>query len=91
VFWYNDSGIIPRSNPIFWGGAMRIHEYQSKMMFSRYGIPIPNGRVASTASEARQIAEELGVRVVVKAQVLVGGVAKQAEFDWPRRQKKLKS
>ncbi len=51
---------------------MKIHEYQSKMMFSRYGIPIPNGRVASTASEARQIAEELGVRVVVKAQVLVG-------------------
>ncbi len=55
---------------------MRIHEYQSKMMFSRYGIPIPNGRVASTASEARQIAEELGVRVVVKAQVLVGGRGK---------------
>ena len=55
---------------------MRIHEYQSKLMFSRYGIPIPNGRVASTASEARQIAEELGVRVVVKAQVLVGGRGK---------------
>ena len=55
---------------------MRIHEYQSKMMFSRYGIPIPNGRVASTASEARQIAEELGVRVVVKAQVLAGGRGK---------------
>jgi succinyl-CoA synthetase beta subunit len=45
-------------------------------MFSRYGIPIPSGRVASTASEARQIAEELGVRVVVKAQVLVGGRGK---------------
>jgi succinyl-CoA synthetase beta subunit len=52
---------------------MRIHEYQSKMMFSRYGIPIPNGRVASAASEARQIAEELGGRVVVKAQILGGG------------------
>ena len=55
---------------------MRIQEYQSKLMFARYGIPIPNGRVASTSSEARQIAEELGVRVVVKAQVLVGGRGK---------------
>jgi succinyl-CoA synthetase beta subunit len=55
---------------------MRIHEYHSKMIFSKYGIPIPNGRVASTASEARQIAEELGGRVVIKAQVLVGGRGK---------------
>ena len=55
---------------------MRIHEYHSKIIFSKYGIPIPNGRVASTASEARQIAEELGGRVVIKAQVLVGGRGK---------------
>ncbi|MBE3144153.1 MAG: acetate--CoA ligase family protein, partial [Planctomycetes bacterium] len=55
---------------------MRLHEYHSKMIFSSYGIPIPNGRVASTASEARQIAEELGGRVVIKAQVLVGGRGK---------------
>jgi len=55
---------------------MRLHEYQSKMIFSSYGIPIPNGRVASTASEVRQIAEELGGRVVIKAQVLVGGRGK---------------
>jgi succinyl-CoA synthetase beta subunit len=46
------------------------------MIFSSYGIPIPNGRVASTASEVRQIAEELGGRVVIKAQVLVGGRGK---------------
>ena len=55
---------------------MKLHEYQSKKIFSRYGIPIPKGRVASTSSEARQIAEELGGRVVIKSQVLVGGRGK---------------
>jgi len=55
---------------------MKLHEYQSKQIFSKYGIPIPNGRVAATPEEAKQIAEELGGRVVIKAQVLVGGRGK---------------
>jgi len=55
---------------------MKLHEYQSKLIFAEYGVPIPKGRVAATASEARQIAEELGGRVVVKSQVLVGGRGK---------------
>ena len=55
---------------------MKLHEYQSKQIFAKYGVPIPKGRVASTASEARQIAEELGGPVVVKSQVLVGGRGK---------------
>jgi len=55
---------------------MRLHEYQAKQIFGRYLIPIPNGRVASSSGEAKQIAEELGGRVVVKAQVLVGGRGK---------------
>ena len=55
---------------------MKLHEYQSKQIFSKYGIPIPKGRVAATAAEAKAIAEELGGRVVVKAQVLVGGRGK---------------
>jgi len=55
---------------------MKLHEYQSKTIFSKYGIPIPKGRVAATADEAKQIAEELGGRVVVKSQVLVGGRGK---------------
>jgi succinyl-CoA synthetase beta subunit len=55
---------------------MKLHEYQSKQIFSKYGVPIPRGRVAATASEARQIADELGGRVVVKSQVLVGGRGK---------------
>ena len=55
---------------------MKLHEYQSKLIFSRYGVPIPKGRVAATAGEAKQIAEELGGRVVIKSQVLVGGRGK---------------
>ncbi|MDD5467137.1 MAG: ADP-forming succinate--CoA ligase subunit beta [Anaerolineales bacterium] len=55
---------------------MKLHEYQSKQIFARYGIPIPKGRVAATAYEAKQIAKELGGRVVIKSQVLVGGRGK---------------
>jgi len=55
---------------------MKLHEYQSKNIFSKYGIPIPKGRVTTTAQEAKQIAEELGGLVVIKSQVLVGGRGK---------------
>ena len=55
---------------------MKLQEYQSKQLFSKYGIPIPKGRVAATANEAKHIAEELGSRVVIKSQVLVGGRGK---------------
>jgi succinyl-CoA synthetase beta subunit len=55
---------------------MKLHEYQSKNIFAKYGIRIPKGRVAVTSQEAKQIAEELGSRVVVKSQVLVGGRGK---------------
>jgi len=55
---------------------MRLHEYQSKEIFSDFKIPIPNGRLASTPEEAKLIAEELNGPVVLKAQVLVGGRGK---------------
>ena len=55
---------------------MNLHEYQSKRLFAAHGVPIPRGEVASTPQEARAVAEELGVPVVVKAQVLVGGRGK---------------
>jgi succinyl-CoA synthetase beta subunit len=55
---------------------VNLHEYQSKTRFAEFGIPVPLGRVAKTAAEARAIAEELGGRVVVKSQVLVGGRGK---------------
>lgn len=55
---------------------MKLHEYQSKQIFAKYRVPIPKGRIASTPEEARQIAEELDGRVVIKSQVLVGGRGK---------------
>jgi succinyl-CoA synthetase beta subunit len=67
---------MPRLSFQHKGHCMKLHEYQSKQIFARYGIPIPKGRVAATASEAKAIAEELGGRVVIKSQVLVGGRGK---------------
>ncbi len=55
---------------------MKLHEYQSKQLFERFGIPIPKGRIAGTSDEAKQISEELGGKVVIKSQVLVGGRGK---------------
>lgn len=55
---------------------MKIHEYQAKEIFARYGIPVPKGRVAKTPQEAGEVAAELGGRVVVKAQVHAGGRGK---------------
>jgi len=55
---------------------MKIHEYQAKQIMSEYGVPIPKGRVVSTPAEARQVAQELGVPVVVKAQIHAGGRGK---------------
>jgi succinyl-CoA synthetase beta subunit len=55
---------------------LKLHEYQSKLLFAQHGIPIPRGKVAATSKEARDIADELGGRVVVKSQVLVGGRGK---------------
>ena len=55
---------------------MKLHEYQSKRVFARYGVPIPQGDVATTPEEARRIAARLGKRVVIKSQVLVGGRGK---------------
>jgi succinyl-CoA synthetase beta subunit len=55
---------------------LKLHEYQSKQLFAQRGIPIPKGRVASNAQEARDICIELGGRAVIKSQVLVGGRGK---------------
>jgi len=55
---------------------MKIHEYQSKRIFAKYGVPIPNGKVAIAPKDARDIAKDLGGRVIIKSQVLVGGRGK---------------
>ncbi|MDX6513352.1 MAG: succinyl-CoA synthetase beta subunit [Gaiellaceae bacterium] len=55
---------------------MDLYEYQGKELFRRCGIPVSDGRLATTPEEARAAAEELGGQVVVKAQVLTGGRGK---------------
>src|SRR6476646_11432348 len=55
---------------------MDLYEYQGKELFRRVGIPVGEGRLATTPGEARQAAEVLGGPVVVKAQVLTGGRGK---------------
>ena len=55
---------------------MDLYEYQGKELFRRFGIPVSEGRLATTPAEARAAAEELGGQVVVKAQVLTGGRGK---------------
>jgi succinyl-CoA synthetase beta subunit len=55
---------------------MKVHEYQAKQILAEFGVPVPKGRVARTPAEARQIAEELGGKVVVKAQIHAGGRGK---------------
>ncbi|MBI3968987.1 MAG: ADP-forming succinate--CoA ligase subunit beta [Chloroflexi bacterium] len=55
---------------------MKIHEYQARDLLAKFGIPVTRGHVAATPAEAETIAKEIGARVVVKAQVLVGGRGK---------------
>ncbi len=63
---------------------MKLHEYQSKALFAQYGIPIPKGEVATTPEDARRIARDLGRRVVIKSQVLVGGRGKAGGIQLAR-------
>jgi succinyl-CoA synthetase beta subunit len=52
---------------------MRFYEYEAKALFARHGAPLPRGRVATTAAEAKAIASDLGGPLVLKSQVLTGG------------------
>jgi succinyl-CoA synthetase beta subunit len=55
---------------------VKLHEYQSKRIFSDYGVPIPEGDTATSTAEVRHIAEQIAGPVVIKSQVLVGGRGK---------------
>ena len=55
---------------------MKVHEYQAKSVFARYGVPVPRGGMASTSAEALEMTKSLGGRTVVKAQVHAGGRGK---------------
>ncbi len=55
---------------------MKIHEYQAKAIFARYGISVPQGSVVTTGKEAREATASLGGQAVLKAQVHAGGRGK---------------
>ena len=55
---------------------MKIHEYQAKALLSEFSIPVPDGGLATTPAEAKKIAEKLGGKVAIKAQVYAGGRGK---------------
>ncbi|WP_290623233.1 MULTISPECIES: ADP-forming succinate--CoA ligase subunit beta [unclassified Archaeoglobus] len=55
---------------------MRLHEYQAKQIFSKHGIKVARGELATTIDDVRRIAEDLGGKVVLKSQILVGGRGK---------------
>ena len=55
---------------------MNLHEYQARDILRQHGIPVPPGDVASTPAEAKAIAEKMGGKVVIKAQVHAGGRGK---------------
>src|SRR5687768_9850015 len=55
---------------------MDLLEYQGKQLFAKHGVPVPEGRLATSPKEARVAAEELGYPVVIKAQVQIGGRGK---------------
>ncbi|MFQ6110360.1 MAG: ADP-forming succinate--CoA ligase subunit beta, partial [Candidatus Aminicenantales bacterium] len=55
---------------------MKIHEYQAKQILKKYGVRVPEGEVAETPSQARSIAERVGPKVVLKAQIHAGGRGK---------------
>ena len=55
---------------------MKIHEYQAKQLFADYGIRVPEGEVATSPAEAAEIAQRIGLPVMIKAQVHVGGRGK---------------
>ena len=71
---YNRKPYFPKSyHP---PSSMKLNEYNSKRLFKKHGIPIPDGELAKTPQEAREIAGRIGKPVVIKAQVLVGGRGK---------------
>ncbi|MBN2264966.1 MAG: ADP-forming succinate--CoA ligase subunit beta [Candidatus Aminicenantes bacterium] len=55
---------------------MKIHEFQAKQILARFGVRVPRGEVAETPEAARAVAERVGPRVVVKAQIHAGGRGK---------------
>ena len=63
---------------------MRLQEYEAKQLFKKYGIPVPGGKAVFSSQEAVETARKIGLPVVIKAQVLVGGRGKAGGVKFAR-------
>lgn len=70
---------------------MRLYEHEAKELFSKFKIPIPAGKVAKTAAEAKIMAREMGMPVVLKSQVLTGGRGKAGGIKVVEQESQLDS
>lgn len=61
---------------------MKVHEYQAKEIFSKFGIPVPPSRLAISIEDAKDAAVDLGLPAVVKAQIHAGGRGKAGGVKW---------
>lgn len=69
---------------------MKVHEYQAKEIFGKYGIPIPKGKVAKTVDEVIAISREVGLPCVIKSQVHVGGRGKAGGIKIAKNEQEVK-
>ena len=70
---------------------MKIHEYQGKELLRRFDVKVPRGKVARTVAEAEAAAAELGLPVVVKAQIHAGGRGKGGGVKLARTMEDVKT
>jgi len=69
---------------------MNLYEYEGRLLFKKYGIPVSDSGLALSPKEAKEVAERINPPYVVKAQVLVGGEVELVASDSPRHRKKWK-
>ena len=70
---------------------MKIHEYQAKELLRRFDVKVPRGRVARSVQEAEAAAQELGLPVVIKAQIHAGGRGKGGGVKLARTDKEVQA
>jgi len=69
---------------------MKIHEYQAAQIFKDFGMPVPQGVIATEVDQARDFAEKAGFPVVLKSQVLVEGAEKREALKLLKTPRSLK-
>uniref|UniRef100_A0A7V3RHU0 Succinate--CoA ligase [ADP-forming] subunit beta n=1 Tax=candidate division WOR-3 bacterium TaxID=2052148 RepID=A0A7V3RHU0_UNCW3 len=70
---------------------MKIHEYQAKEIFKRYGIPVPREKVCFNLDEVISASKEIGLPCVIKAQVMVGGRGKAGGIKVAKNEDEVKN